>query len=355
MGETKTHFAGLDGLRAISALLVVLLHAARNPNFPKNPWLVAVATHGGVGVDVFFAISGFLITSLLLEDERRLGAISVRNFYKRRAFRILPPAYAYLLVLAILSTLNAVPVSGIDLLSAFAFFRNLLRNGSSVTGHFWSLAIEEQFYLVWPIFFVMCRENRRRLVVIGLLLACAPVWRQINIVAFTAPHVNWWRADLRYDLILWGAFFAVLRFETLFPVWRQKYVNMLIFIGAVAAVGISLRVYETTASGIVHVVLVPFQCVAICCGIMAVLGADAGPISGLLDAQLMTALGKRSYSLYLWQQLFFYGPTSEKWAWYVNFAAALACAEISYATVEAIYRKWRRETPVVSTPLNRAT
>src|SRR5260221_4908735 len=136
----------LDGLRAISIALVVWCHVGDGRG---------MYSYGSFGVTIFFVISGFLITHLLAAEEEKRGSVSISDFYRRRAFRILPPAILYLLVTAGLT-------SGVDVLHCLLFVRNL-NPGSEVTSHYWSLSIEEQFYLIWPAAFVLLASNCGRL------------------------------------------------------------------------------------------------------------------------------------------------------------------------------------------------
>src|SRR5207248_5891757 len=98
----------------------------------------------------FFAISGYLICTRLLVEEETTGSISLRSFYIRRVFRILPPAYVYLAVVAGLSAAGMIAAAWTDIASAALFYSNYIEPRSWFTGHFWSLAMEEHFYLLWP-------------------------------------------------------------------------------------------------------------------------------------------------------------------------------------------------------------
>ena len=110
---------------------------------------------GPFGVKVFFVISGYLITTLLIHEECEYGRISIKKFYIRRAFRIWPVAYAFILVAAVLAWMGVITLPVGNLIYASTFTMNHVLIGSWWTGHLWSLAIEEQLYLVWPaIFFI---------------------------------------------------------------------------------------------------------------------------------------------------------------------------------------------------------
>ncbi|WIM95464.1 acyltransferase family protein [Actinoplanes oblitus] len=187
----------LEGLRAVAVLLVVLGHAG-----------VPFAAGGYVGVDVFFVISGFLITSLLLRERAATGRVSIRRFYARRALRLLPAA-ALVLVTTLLAARLWLPAIRLgelskDALSAAGYVANLR---FALTGtdylnadappspfqHFWSLAVEEQFYLLWPLLLML---PRRRPVLIGLVATsfAAAVWETGRSApwAYFGPHTRAW-------------------------------------------------------------------------------------------------------------------------------------------------------------------
>src|SRR6202012_6060119 len=108
-------------------------------------------------VFIFFVISGFLITSLLLHEQEKRGTINMRSFYFRRAMRILPPIYFYIAILLLLGWAGRLAITKIDILSALFFFRNYATNLSMWSiEHFWTLAIEEQFYFIWPCVLYFC-------------------------------------------------------------------------------------------------------------------------------------------------------------------------------------------------------
>lgn len=146
----------LDGWRAAAIIAVLLDHTLEYSPLRCYPKLMNFAHTGPNGVSLFFAISGFLICSRLLEEEGAFGRISLRGFYIRRACRILPPALFYLIVIAVLSVCGLIVVSPGEWFGSAFFFRNYLpgdwisRGWGGYTVHYWSLAVEEHFYLLWP-------------------------------------------------------------------------------------------------------------------------------------------------------------------------------------------------------------
>ena len=181
--------ASLDGLRAVSIALVLYVHCARSaspsgagPLFPEL---------GTLGVRVFFVISGFLITSLLLGELRRTGKLSLRKFYYRRLLRIFPPYYFYLAAIFVLMSLGVVKLMDGDLGHALTYTVNYHRPRSWYVGHAWSLSVEEQFYLSWPAILAVAGPRRAGRLLVGYLVV-APLWRVLlpALIPGTAPAVG---------------------------------------------------------------------------------------------------------------------------------------------------------------------
>src|SRR6185437_11902421 len=143
----QKHLPSLDGLRGISIIMVIISHVLLGTVY-KN------YVEGAVGVGTFFVISGFLITTLLLKEKIKNGKISLKKFYIRRALRILPVAYLYLIVLKLLTFFLKFKVSTIGLLGA-AFYVMNFSTYEWPYYHFWTLSIEEQFYIIFPIILVL--------------------------------------------------------------------------------------------------------------------------------------------------------------------------------------------------------
>lgn len=208
---------GLDGLRAISVLWVVLFHLSYHQHAFGDGPVAAVFNAGHFGVSIFFVISGFLITSLLLREECHRGTVSFRGFYFRRAFRILPAAFFYLLCMAAFMALTGRSSTPLQWLACLLFFRNFnLPGGESVgdagvlTGHFWSLSVEEQFYLFWPLLLRLLPRPWRLKATVAAFLA-APFWHQCLIWHYGAGQLNVLRTDLHYHFLLAGVSLALAR------------------------------------------------------------------------------------------------------------------------------------------------
>jgi len=218
----RRHLAPLDGLRGIAILLVVVLHGtdALSGLRPVSETVLQVTNVGFTGVDLFFVLSGFLITGILLDAKGAPGYF--RIFYARRVLRIFPLYYAYLALIFLL--LPHLPVS---LPARYAELRNhqvwywaYLSNvlnainagwgiDGRVTGHFWSLAVEEQFYLVWPaIVFALSRARLRDACIV--LIASAPFLRLAMRLADVNPVAVYVLTPCRVDALAVGALIAVM-------------------------------------------------------------------------------------------------------------------------------------------------
>jgi peptidoglycan/LPS O-acetylase OafA/YrhL len=187
--------AGLDGLRALSVIAVFLAHTG----------LAGVAGGGYVGVDVFFVLSGYLITNLLVAEHLRTGRIDLPAFYWRRARRLYPALLLMLAGVSVYCLIFPAPLRlGLEVLPAFFYVMNWVRAfeiyDAHLTGHTWTLAIEEQFYLVWPLILlgVLKFWPRRILIAVALLTGRGDWVAFVSDVARLpgGPRLLWFRFPL---------------------------------------------------------------------------------------------------------------------------------------------------------------
>lgn len=334
--KSSSYMPTLDGWRAISILFVMMFHdALHRVGAFSDAWFFK---NGDVGVDVFFAISGILICSRLLAEEQRFGSISLRHFYIRRAFRILPPAILYLLVIAALSALAIIPHVGKDWFGALFFYRNYTRlMGTHLvysgwfTVHFWSLSVEEHFYLLLPAVLVLTRKKHRLKVFSALILLVA-----ISL-AVQLRHRSWeslhFHTDLRLDSLFIPAMIAVLIQRETIRSWFQRVGRFWPVILAALFVLITW-----TPKNFGHefglALLMPFL----------LLGTILNPqsmLSRFLELPPLRFVGRISYSLYLWQEVFFVGhflPKAATLGWLqrlpLDYLTPFACALVSYYLLE---------------------
>jgi peptidoglycan/LPS O-acetylase OafA/YrhL len=300
----------LDGLRAVAVYLVVLFHAGSG-RFPG----------GYIGVDVFFVLSGFLVTRLLLADIVRGGAIRFSRFYSRRFRRLLPAAFVTLIVTAVVYTAIASPVevsrAVASFKAAFLYSTNwyFIHQQTQYFGgdisanpvlHFWSLAVEEQFYLVWPLalggVFALTRrmQTSRQLRTIQLAVALGAVASAIWALSLRSsdPSRAYYGTDARAYELLAGAFIALVPnlvdAARRFP--RSLRAATVLSLLAIIALASSLVDYDAISRGITVTI-------ATCVLIVALEAADGGLAKRALSTRSMVYLGKVSYGTYLWHWL----------------------------------------------------
>jgi peptidoglycan/LPS O-acetylase OafA/YrhL len=324
----------LDGLRAVSIALVLLAHLAGTRHFLALSALSRFGDIGNLGVSVFFVISGYLITTLLLRDHTTNGRIDLLGFYRRRACRILPAAGVYLLVLAVAAvTTGSSLLSSSDWLHALTFTMNYHLDRAWCVGHLWSLSVEEQFYLLWPAA-MRVLGPRRSLKLAGSAIAVAPVWRVcvwllwpqardgigetfptvmdgIAIGCVLAGSANWLTRRVRYQRFLVSPLFLVTPLLVLLCNAFDHYPSFYFTFGMTAR--------NVAIAAIVHWAILRANHVA----------------AAVLDAPGLKYLGRMSYSLYLWQQPFLDRHGTLLLATFpANIAAALGCALLSNTFVE---------------------
>jgi peptidoglycan/LPS O-acetylase OafA/YrhL len=334
----------LDGLRATSIALVVLAHLAGTRHFLALSALSAFGDIGNLGVSVFFVISGYLISALLLKEHGRSQRIDLAAFYGRRAWRILPAAGLYLLIVAVVAaTTDGSHVSSSDWLHALTFTMNYHQERAWSVGHLWSLSVEEQFYLWWPAAMVVL-GTRRSLWLAGSAIALAPVCRVCvwflwpaarNGIGETFPTVmdsiavgcvlagseNWLAARAWYRRFLVSPLFVMMPFVVVLCNAFDRHPSFYLTFGMTARnIGIA---------AILHWAIRRSSRVA----------------SVLLDSAGLRYGGRMSYSLYLWQQPFLNRHTTALLATFpVNIAAAVGCALVSYTCIEAPMLRLRDRT-----------
>lgn len=332
----KGRIPGLDGLRAVSILAVIFCHACYNKSFPFWVPPTLVPPLGQVGVDVFFTVSGFLITLLLIREREASGAIGLRAFYRRRVLRIVPAYLAYMLfVLAGTRWLGTV-MRAKDWLLALTYTSNLAGGDVSViVEHSWSLSIEEHFYLFWPVLVVALGFRRAGWVAAGLLVL-QPILR-VSLLKSGFPLEAYARATpLRIDTILAGCLLALmLRNDRLRRHLAADNADrwFLAGTGLLAASILIFRVNTPLATAAFELTL---RSLAI--GILVIGCVGGGRWSSrLLEWSPVVWLGTLSYSLYLWQQPFV--APGAVWpdaaiAFPLNIGIAFACALGSHYLIE---------------------
>lgn len=337
-------YPALTGIRGLAIILVLLYHLGINHFLRQiNGWLT-----GRTGVDIFFVLSGFLITTILIKEKINTDQISLRKFYLRRALRIIPVAYVFLLVMIILNDLFQLNISTISFISGFLFIKNLPINGihDHWTGHFWSLSVEEQFYLLFPLIILWGNINKMAFFTISAIgvilifsllgfhhfLSSLSVLNQFSRVMMYA----FWQGPFS---ILIGCLFSILAFKGIVPGDRTRnnyLLSALLFIVAILIRSRTFYFYSEYFSEFISDVLIGF--------VIMLSIKSANLFTRLLNSRFLKLMGTLSYSIYIWQQLFIWIPipmqASSLWGlsanvWFVlidivRLAGILLTAAISY-------------------------
>lgn len=300
--RTKAHsgyLPTLDGWRAVAILLVIGSHdrLLRIGNVPLS-WLHSIG--GGYGVALFFALSGLLICSRLLQEEAVRGRIDLKGFYIRRFWRIQPAALAYLAVVTVLILMGTIGRTNNGVVSALLFARNYTSGSSGnawYTAHFWSLAIEEHYYFFVPGLLVLF--PRFRIAALALLFIGLETFYRVEIARIQSPHT-----DLEGGTILLGALAAVLLSRSTVRSACIRWLRPWVAVPLVLAVWIGLALRNSSYNSIIFVLSLPPL-------IVSTMLHPEGAAGRLLESQPAKFVGRISYSLYLWQQMFF--APADRW------------------------------------------
>jgi peptidoglycan/LPS O-acetylase OafA/YrhL len=330
----------LDGFRAISILLVLIAHSRLSVGFPEQ--FYDFARHGAVGVTVFFVISGFLITNLLFNEETRSTKISIRGFYIRRAFRIIPVFFLYIVFVLIWQNFEVLNIKSINIIHALTFTENFDKSPNWFLGHFWTLSIEEQFYLFWPLTFVFFR-NRLKLIVTSLIIySClvrALVYKipQIDLITL---HPFFEKADAIFVGVL-GAIYLkenpnILNHRA-FRSYLLKTCALILIITLVYAQGYGkLAIISLPAGNLIISVAILFL-------LFAYIIPSKSLVFKFLNHKYIIHIGVLSYSLYIWQQVLFVGDGRFAWKSFpVNWLVIYVVALLSYYLWEKPFIKFGR-------------
>lgn len=339
---------GLDGVRAVAVALVIVAHISQTARFPLRGVMVDVARHGAIGVDIFFVLSGFLITTLLLRERIANGRISLKGFYARRARRILPAYVFYLLVLALLQSCGAISLMAKDWASAATYTVNFLHSPSWEVGHVWSLSIEEHFYLLWPLALVLAGFARSVPILVAVIITAAlSRWVILLFIPQYSPMTDAWTFT-RIDTIATGCLLAVIvRNEN----WRARLNRITDRKFSTASIaGLLIGSVLLSSSGKYSVGVAPtVNGILISCLLWTAIVRSSQGDWTILTHSIVVKLGVMSYSIYLWQQLFL-NPHSVHWftVFPQNVALAFIAAYFSNRVVENRFRRTKPSSVPVS-------
>jgi len=312
----KNQIPSLGGLRALSILFVFCGHLYGNGHI-KNPALgyIGFVTDPALAVNIFFVISGFLIASLLLKEEERFGDVSLKNFYLRRVIRIFPAYYFLVAVYLVLEFgFHLFTLPSWSWITTLTFTKYLSPIFDWITAHFWSLSVEVHFYLLFPFIFKYFKKYRNQSLIFAVFLVCA-VRLLIFLSVFDSHINNFAKRDVtmfqRGDGIAIGCLVALNYYKVLaMAQWLKKWLRypvvisfLLIYLYRCYFYNFHLHLgslYNFFGIGVTST----FANVGIAVILVCAIEFSGTIFYKLLNLRFMEYIGKLSYSLYLWQQLF---------------------------------------------------
>ncbi|MFC9848465.1 acyltransferase family protein [Streptomyces sp. NPDC060223] len=354
---------GLDGLRTLAVATVLVYHVRPD-----------ILPGGSVGVDVFFTISGFVITRLLLAEYARTGTVGMSAFYRRRWRRLVPALFALCAVCAVLAlttSLRSFDGHLLAVLLAATFLMNIVRAVqpgvySDVTGplaHTWSLGVEEQFYLVWPpvMILLLKRLRARTVLIITAVLCTLPVVWRLSLWAPDAAHRIYNSTDTRADQLLAGALVAVVLARL--PAGDPRLERLRVWAGRLAwpaLAALALTAWQVPITGgtgwwTPAWYTVGFLAVAVASATL-VAGLELRPrgtLSRLLSLPPLAWTGRNlSYGMYLWHYpiarvLGLLGV--DTWQLPATAVLTVLMALLSYYAVERPFMRRGRKQPAAAT------
>jgi peptidoglycan/LPS O-acetylase OafA/YrhL len=343
----------LDGWRTLAIGSVMFYHARPISFGPVH--LDKVQQFGDRGVQLFFAISGILICSRLLEEQRMHGEISLKGFYIRRLFRIQPAAILFLVGVGLLTLFGVLHPTLPATLSALFSYRNFYAAADKFvtpddryTAHFWSLAVEEHFYLILPALLVFARKKIVPVLSVATVLFFfwEPLAHSLGIYLY---ELSDWRTDMALRNLLFPALLAVLLTRPSFRAWMTKYSA---YNGLIVLTVVAILLSQSLLKGHLTGALV---CFGFPLMVLTTMLHPEAWLGRLLESAPMVFLGRISYGLYLWEQLFFTRQETTSSLRFLqvapwNIVAAVLCATVSYFLVEKPLMKLGHRLAPPATP-----
>lgn len=297
--HVRGYLPTLDGWRALAILTVILGH----DNVHRLGWLSTqwLHTHGNRAVDLFFALSGILICTRLLEEEQIKGRIDIKGFYIRRVCRIQPAAWAYLAFVGTLMFFHAIGGTPREIFYSVLLVRNVFPLHPTLeswyTAHYWSLSVEEHFYLLLPGFLLLIR--RYRVWVMATAVVLLEVWRNIVIrhQQLQFGSLIGFRTDLAVEGILLAALVALLLRRPEVVAWLRRWLRPWVTLLVVGALWTAVEFHQGRFNYFALVCTYPLMIVSTMLHPTSLTGR-------VLELPPVRFIGRISYSLYLWQMLF---------------------------------------------------
>lgn len=325
-----SHLPSLDGLRALSIGLVFLGHLSGTKGFVRIN--LGIGDYAHLGVVVFFVISGFLITRLMLSEHAKDGRVSLKLFYARRALRLFPAAFTFIACVCLLWAAGIVHLQARDIWHACTYTVNFEPERSWQIGHLWSLSVEEQFYLIWPCAFVLLGPRRAGWIAAGVILF-GPVARSCNYLFLRGtPYHDLEMFPMVADSLAMGCLLAMVGGWLESKNWCLQLFRPVYSVGLVALILVINRYLGYTVVTVFGTSIINLSLAIL---IYRCIYCSHDWVGQMLNWKPIAFVGVLSYSLYLWQQLFLNRASSAfVCSFPQNLAFAIAAALGSYFLLE---------------------
>jgi peptidoglycan/LPS O-acetylase OafA/YrhL len=339
----------LDGLRGIAILTVVLGHGAYALSALPSA-LITFGGNGQLGVSIFFVLSGYLIFNLSAREYEKTGGFNWKQFFFRRVLRIFPCFYFFIAVILLLKCFGALNLTVPMIFGAASFSLNYLHlwyhwnSGTDyfVIGHYWTLCLEEQFYLTWPILMLLFARRQLRSVLL-IIMVLAPIFRIATY--FLMPGSRGQMAMMfhtGFDSIAAGVLLGELMLQPRYKAWLQNVAGRRLILGSavVFPLIVSPLLAEHLRGGYSNLIGKSLDLVCICIVITAAVSFPGTFLFRFLNWRPLVFLGILSYSLYVWNNLFL--NSGGHWLvnrFPLNFLCALGMALASHFLVERPFLK----------------
>lgn len=333
----------LDGLRAFSIVLVLVGHLAGTAGSPQ--FLAGVHSLGNYGVRFFFVISGFLITWLLLNELDRTGTVNLRKFFANRVLRIFPAFYAYVGIGAVLGAYGVVELLPGDLLHAATYTMNYHDERAWHLNHTWSLAVEEQFYLIWPFVFLALGRRYAPVVLLASIFL-VPCVRAVMWLGFEmSPTAMMRQFQAVADSLALGCLMAFAFRSGCLPILRGSLQRLSAWLLASSLLAGSAGLY-LVAPAAFYVAGQSLANLGAALAVYLCITSKDGILYRVLNSRIAVFVGTLSYSLYLWQEPFLNSTVADfPQSYPVNLFFTLVAALASYFLVERPFLRLKDRKP----------
>lgn len=348
VSATKGHIQGLNGLRCLSILIVIIGHF----------FLGEYSGISSLGVYIFFVISGFLITRLLLAEAKETGEVRIGAFYWRRLLRLFPVLIVYMIVVVLFAQMHSIPAPLIEIASVFLYFVNYLKSYYELAGTqhvlpigvLWSLSVEEHFYLIAPLFIAFVRASPGKVLAFAIVMIVAPLLIRVGYVIQWPEWSNtnriYMASETRFDSIAYGVFLAAICELSPEGRIRKAISSPQALIAGIALLVLSTVIRDDFFRDTLRYSLRGIGALLIVAPI--VFSPRLGLLQNIANSPPAEWIGKLSYSLYIWHGAAWFflsniGMTKTMLTSFAELGVTFVLAVASYYLVEMPVLKWRNK------------